>query len=78
MSQNIYGDRLDAGLEIHRQQLSLAHELELAKGEEAAQASFDQLKAAKDIIKNLPQLYDKDYPFATPVYWAAFTCQGLP
>jgi CHAT domain-containing protein len=76
--EGVYGDRLEAGLEIHRQQLYLAHELEQTKGEEATQASFDRLKTVEDIIKNLPQLYAQDRPFAAPVYWAAFTCQGLP
>jgi CHAT domain-containing protein len=75
--EDVYGDRLEAGLEIHRQQLYLAHELEQTKGEEAAQASFDRLKSVEDIIKNLPQLYGQAHPFAHPVYWAAFTCQGL-
>jgi CHAT domain-containing protein/tetratricopeptide (TPR) repeat protein len=76
--EDVYGDRLEASLEIHRQQLYRAHELEQTKGEEAAQASFDRLKTVEDIIKNLPQLYAQDSPFAAPVYWAAFTCQGLP
>jgi CHAT domain-containing protein len=76
--EDVYGDRLDACLKMHCQQLRCAHELELTKGEEAAQASFDRLKKVEDIIKSLPQLYRQDRPFAAPVYWAAFTCQGLP
>jgi CHAT domain-containing protein/tetratricopeptide (TPR) repeat protein len=76
--ENEYGDRLEAGLEVHRQQLYCAYEIEQAKGETAAQVSFDRLKSVEDIIKNLPQLYAQAYPFTDPVYWAAFTCQGLP
>ena len=72
-----YADRLEACLEIHRQQLYLAHEIEQTKGETAVQASFDLLKSVEDIIKNLPKLYAQTHPFAAPVYWAAFTCQGL-
>ncbi len=75
---NVYGERLEACLEINREQLSDAHELELTKGEEAAEASFERLQKLEDMTKNLKYLCGQDRPFSDPVYWAAFTCQGLP
>jgi CHAT domain-containing protein len=76
--ENEYGDHLETVLEVHRQLLHRSHEIEQVKGETAAQDSFCRLKAIEDIIKNLPRHYAQTRPFAAPVYWAAFTCQGLP
>ncbi len=75
---NVYGERLEACLEINREQLSRAHDVELTKGEKAAEASFERLQKVEDMTENLKYLCGQDRPFSDPVYWAAFTCQGLP
>jgi tetratricopeptide (TPR) repeat protein len=76
--ENVYGERLEACLKINKEQLSRAHDIELTKGEEAAKASFKRLQKVEDMTQNLKYLCGQDRPFADPVYWAAFTCQGLP